>query len=88
MKREKPEECDSCGFVTTELQLFADQDTTIGGGGKTIKADFWFCDLCCSTATSAYDRYPDQTPSNTQMMKTICYVGNVVLAELRRGTGQ
>lgn len=87
-KREKPEECDCCGFVTKKLQKFANQDTTIGGGGKTVKSDFWYCDLCCSTPASTYDRYPNQEPSNTTVMKTICYVGNVLLGvmeEMRNG---
>lgn len=81
--REKPEECDCCGFVTTELQLFKAQDTTIAGGGKTRQDDFWYCDLCCSSPASVYNRYPNQTPSNTQVMQTVCYVGNAILAALK-----
>lgn len=81
--RENPGECDCCGFVTKKLSKFANQDTTIGGGGKTIKADFWFCDLCSCTQASAYDRYPNQTPSNTTVMKAVCYVGNEILEALK-----
>lgn len=83
MSREQPEECDCCGFVTAGLRLFKDQDTTIAGGGKTRQDDFWYCDLCCSTQASTYNRYPNQTPSNTTVMQTVCYVGNVILAALK-----
>lgn len=83
-QRAKPEECDCCGFVTNELSLFKDQDTTIAGGGKTRIADFWYCDLCCCTPTSMYNRYPGQSPSNTDILKTVCYVGNEILKALRK----
>jgi hypothetical protein len=82
--RENPGECDCCGFVTKKLQKFADQDTTIAGGGKTRKDDFWYCDLCCSTPASTYSRYPGQQASNTVVLQTICYVGNEILKALKR----
>lgn len=88
MSRDKPEECDCCGFVTNDLNLFKDQETTIAGGGKTRQDDFWYCDICCSTQTSVYDRYPNQTPSNTVVMKTICYIGNTLLAALKANRGE
>lgn len=83
-KNKNPGECDCCGYETKKLRKFENMDTTIAGGGKTRKDTFWYCDLCCSTPASNYDRYPNQSPSNTQVMKTICYVGNVLLAVLRK----
>lgn len=83
-KRENPGECDCCGFVTKKLRLFEDMDTTIAGGGKIVKSDFWYCALCCSTPASNYDRYPSQEASNATVMKTICYVGNALLEALKK----
>jgi hypothetical protein len=82
-KRENPGECDCCGFVTNDLQLFADQDTTLAGGGKTRKDDFWFCDLCCSTMASTSHRYPGHYADHASM-RTTCYVGNVLLDALNK----
>lgn len=78
--REKPECCDCCGYETAELNSYANRDTTIGGGGKTVKEDFWFCDLCAGTMTSTFYRFPGQVPSNAEVMKVICFVGNRLLA--------
>lgn len=82
--RKNPGECDCCGFVTKNLGLFAKQDTTIAGSGATVKADFWYCDLCSSTVASVYHRYPNQTPSNQQVLAAICYVGNELLRAIRK----
>lgn len=83
---ENPGECECCGFETQELTLFDTMDTTLAGGGKIIKGSFWYCHLCSATMASTYDRFPDQSPSNTEIMKTICHVGNVILDVLKRGS--
>lgn len=85
-KPEKPEECQSCGYVTTALKLFEKLDTTIAGGGKIRQDDFWFCDLCSWTPASTYSRRPDTEPSNSDVVRTICYVGNALLAALKKGS--
>ena len=79
----KPEGCDCCGFETDALKLFSNLSTTIGGGGGTRKEDFWYCDLCASTLASNFSRYPNQTPSGTAVMQTVCHVGNVILAAMK-----
>lgn len=81
--RDNPGECDCCGFITTNLQLFANQDTTIAGGGKTVKNDFWFCELCCSSSASAFHRYPGEQVSNMVVMRAICYVGNAIIKAIK-----
>ena len=80
---ENPGECECCGYVTTELRLFKQVDTTIAGGGKMRKQDFWFCDLCASTPASNVHRWPGQYPGADPVTRTICYVGNVLLARLK-----
>lgn len=84
-KPENPGECQCCGYVTKKLVYFPDLDTTIAGGGKIIRSDFWFCDLCCSTYVSTRYRYPGSSP-DIDVMRTVCYVGNVLLAQLEKRT--
>lgn len=84
MAEENPGECDCCGFQTKELELFKGLETTIAAGtGRTTKDDFWYCVLCCSTPAGLAHRYPGRYPDSTSMATT-CYVGNVILTELRR----
>lgn len=83
---ENPGECYCCGFVTEKLEYFPQMDTTIAGGGKVIYSDFWFCKLCCGSIASAAHRYPGHYP-DYGTMKTVCYVGNVILARLAGPTG-
>lgn len=79
---EKSEACHCCGFETDELTLYADSLTTLGGGGSTVRADFWFCRLCASTMASTFHRYPSHVPSNTEVLKAVCLIGNKVLAAI------
>lgn len=44
----------------------------------------WLCRLCASTlAGNAYD-YPEQYQGQAAVLKTICYVGNTILAEVKK----
>lgn len=79
-KPENPGECDCCGFETKKLRFFEGLDTYSGGGGKLVKDDFWFCDLCCSTHASTSHRYLYE---DARQQKTTCYVGNVLLAAIK-----
>jgi hypothetical protein len=78
--RENPGECECCGFETKKLTLFKDLDTMIAGGGRLRKANFWFCDLCAGSHASNSYRYLYE---DDRVQKTICYVGNAVLAALK-----
>lgn len=77
---EQPDECECCGFETKALKKF-NLDTMIAGGGRLRKDDFWFCELCASTpASNSYTYlYEDR-----RVVQTICYVGNVLLQEIRK----
>jgi len=81
---ENPGECECCGFPTTVLTFWPKLDTTISGGGKIIKTDFWYCELCSSTLAGVASRYPGRAGyENADVMKVICHVGNLILAALR-----
>lgn len=82
MSTDKPEQCFCCGFETDKLTLYANIETTLAGGGKTRRDDFWYCDLCAQTAASNLSRYPAVTPSASEVLRTICYVGNAILAAI------
>jgi hypothetical protein len=79
---EQPDECECCGFETKKLTLFKNQDTAIAAGlGKLRKDDFWFCELCAGSFASVSYRFLYE---DSGVMKTICYVGNVLLQEIRK----
>lgn len=90
MNKENPGECECCGFPTQDLTLYENQLTTIAGGGRgqTRRDDFWYCELCASTMASTYHRYPDQTPSGSDVLRSVCRVGNIILATLRNAEPQ
>lgn len=76
---DKSEECDFCGFVTDELQAFDHRGgTSVRLGGETM----WLCDLCASTPASSAHEFPAHYKGEVAIMKTICYVGNVLLAAI------
>jgi hypothetical protein len=85
---ENPGECECCGYQTDKLKLFKNLDTTLAGGGKVIKTDFWYCDLCASTPASNVHRYPGQYGRVAEAItRTVCYVGNLVLAAVGKTGG-
>lgn len=79
---EKPEACHCCGFETDKLTLYANVETTLAGSGKTRRDDFWYCELCANTSSSMFSRHPNVTPSSSEVMRTICYVGNAIIAAI------
>ena len=81
---EKPPECYSCGFETKAIKSYRRSREIATANEKSIDGGVkWLCFLCASTlAGNAYE-YPDLYPdSNT--LKTICYVGNVILDKLKK----
>ncbi len=65
----KLEDCESCGFEAKLKDCF---------DGK-----FRLCSLCAGTLTGNAMAYPAQY-EHSDVMKTICYVGNVLLAEIKK----
>lgn len=76
-QEEKPEECEGCHYETAELTFYK---------APPAGASAWLCRLCAGTRTGALRQYPPNSRSfdNVLMLETVCYVGNVILAELRR----
>ncbi len=77
---EKPDECECCGFETEELIaypfpfMFSDLDTT----------HQWACAFCNDTRASHANAHPENY-RDPQMLKAICYIGNAIIAEIRKG---
>lgn len=78
-------ECSSCGFETEALQSYPNHRTQYDDAYTDESRRKWICALCASTAAGSALDYPTHYPEGTTL-KTICYVGNVILAALRRPT--
>lgn len=72
---EKPAECMACQFETTNLTRYE--------MGYPIRA-WWLCNLCAYTPAANAAIYPSQYEGQVETMKTINYVGNCILAALKR----
>lgn len=70
------DECDSCGFQGP-TEAYPRRNHKLGGGG-----DKRLCVLCAGTHAGNALEYPDQYP-NAEAMRTICYVGNVILKAIK-----
>jgi hypothetical protein len=69
-------ECESCGYEGAVAKY---------NTGAPMREDHWYCDLCASTMTSRYAHELRITqPSNRDVMQTICYVGNAIIAAIAR----
>lgn len=77
---DKPEDCEACHYETTELTEYR-ADDSIGRFEGRMK---WLCDLCASTESGKTLDYPRQYEGQAATIQTICYVGNVLLAALKR----
>ena len=76
---EKPEECECCGFETTELKAYDAPPLSDRSGEKD-----WFCILCAGTMASNSVQYPRSYEETGVVMRTVCYVGNAIIAEIRK----
>lgn len=81
MKAKIPKEIDHCGacsFKTRKLNKFEAPPCT-SNGYKT----FYFCDLCFCTMASNSAIYPDQYKESGETMRTVCHVGNAIIAAIK-----
>lgn len=74
----KPEECQSCYYPTEALTEYDAADSI----GRFEGRKKWICNLCASTETGRIIDYPRQFEGQAETMRTICYIGNVLLAAL------
>lgn len=75
---EKPTVCDCCSFETTKLTAYDHEGALKRGAQK------WLCDLCAETEAGRMLDYPSQFEGQAATIRTVCYVGNVILATLKR----
>ena len=77
---ENPEECYACGYETDRVKPYDRQNFDCKG--ETM----WLCELCAgSLGGNAFD-WPAQY--DQPLFRTICYVANVILDEVREGGGR
>lgn len=76
---DKPEECECCQFVTTELKPY-DAHRNFP---KQMDEKKWLCLLCASTLAGNAHEYPEQYAGEVVTLKTICFVGNTILAAIK-----
>ena len=76
MSTENPGECDGCHFGTQALTAYPRRFPDNG-------EQKWLCRLCESTPCGAAVTFPKQYPE-ANVLRTICYVGNVILAALEQ----
>ena len=81
MSESKPESCEACYFETSALTAYR-----LNGMPGTADPERrkWLCDLCASTETGRIIEYPRQFEGQAATMRTICYVGNVILEVLKK----
>ena len=70
----KSECCDSCNYETKELEFYPFNMREDGS---------WLCELCAGTLAGNALEYPEQF-RDRRILQTICYVGNVILAKIRK----
>ena len=76
--KRKPDECESCNYETDALRWYEVMDLTRQGFGH------WYCGLYAGTLTSHSVEYPRANEGQAEMMRTICYVGNAIIAAVNR----
>ncbi len=78
----KEKSCDCCGFgPDVELENYPRRGSMAQDGSSKE-----LCCLCAATHAGSAIDFPQQyAPNVIDTLKTICYVGNVILAEIRKG---
>lgn len=74
----KPDECHCCGFEMTQLTQYP---PTVSGKHQEVR---WLCDLCAGSLASNMDDYRHYDPDAVILAKVICYVGNEIIATIKR----
>jgi hypothetical protein len=77
MGRTKRGECDCCG---TEGIVEEFQNPRNGVGGEMVKNEY--CRICSDTFASSASR--NQNCTNMDVIRVLCGIGNIILAELRK----
>ncbi len=78
-----PEECECCGTPAGPAIVLKSYEAHAEGLPAMKTEKVWYCELCAGTLTSNFSRYPSQQPSGFEIMRTVCYVGNAIIAALQ-----
>ena len=76
MIEQKIGECDACGFSGIPLVRY--------GRASSVNSYKWLCSLCARTLTGNTIDCLETYAQQSATMQTVCYVGNAILAELRK----
>jgi hypothetical protein len=72
--REKPEECDFCGYETESLNYYRS-----GTGDR----DAWLCEICESTPAGNVELYPrGHSTTDVDVLKAVIQVAWIVIDKL------
>jgi len=74
---EKPECCQCCQFETEALTHYTQR--------PPFAFSYWWCDLCAGSMASTMQRYPSYEHEARAVAGVVCYVGNTILAALKKG---
>lgn len=76
---EQPKECESCQHPLKVLKFY---QVSRVSRGRFEAGGYWLCELCATTMTSNALEYPEQyyDGKNGEIMRTVCFVGNAVIA--------
>lgn len=69
-----PDACACCGFETDDLKFC-----------EIIRDHRWFCELCIHTAAGGLSNLSADCVELGDVLQAICYVGNLIMAEIRKG---
>lgn len=72
--------CDSCGYGPVAGDYYPDGGLHDPKTGKGEGAHL--CALCAATPAGTALHYPAYPPTNDDIIETLCYVGNAILARL------
>ena len=72
-----PEECESCCYAGSELVWYRPSNSAT----RVYPDGMWLCSLCANTMAGCALEYGLER-SNNDLIETICYVGNAILARL------
>lgn len=70
----KPDVCACCGFETEDLKFC-----------EITRDHRWFCELCIHTAAGGLSNLSADCVEVWDILQAICYVGNAIIAEIRKG---
>ena len=79
MQTEKPEECEACGFETTEIKEY--------DGAFNSKRKYWLCELCAGSMSGNTIIFPTSYSDDAvdiRVIQMIAFCTNMIIKEIRK----